>query len=294
MSTKDRIVVVYNPRSSKAVRVEREVLEKLKDDGRDFDVYKVRETSVNDNAKRLANFLQHGDIVIVAGGDGTATIGLNGVALSKKKVKLAVLPYGNFNDMARMLRCKNLEQIFEFKRMRKLYPMEMLVNGKHFRYASCYFTIGMFAESTEIFDKPATRKALQKGNKSLGFSILRLVKWWRRNRRKKFLPSDLLATDILAVNGRSMARVMRGDKKLAFSKEGFLASKQRLSSWAAIGWFMFRSMIFRVPGGVAKDMKLEFDKEVKLKVQAEGECTDVKCKKIEVIKPGLAVEVITR
>ena len=92
MSTKDRIVVVYNPRSSKAVRVEREVLDKLKDDGRDFDAYKVRKTSVNDNAKRLANFLQHGDIIIVAGGDGTATIGLNGVALSKKKVKLAVLP----------------------------------------------------------------------------------------------------------------------------------------------------------------------------------------------------------
>ena len=97
-----RIIIVYNPRSSKAMFVKDKVFGPLREiKGVMIGKYEIQPTDVDDNAKRLAEFLLDGDIVVTAGGDGTATIGLNGVILSEKIVRFMALPYGNFNDMAR-------------------------------------------------------------------------------------------------------------------------------------------------------------------------------------------------
>ena len=64
--------------------------------------FEVADTDVDDNSHRLAKVFRDDDLVIAAGGDGTATIAINGIMLSDaKNVRIGVLGFGNFNDTAR-------------------------------------------------------------------------------------------------------------------------------------------------------------------------------------------------
>ena len=67
-----RVVICYNKRSSRFREISREVLEPLKK--MTFEVYEfeVKKASVSENARRLSKILRQGDVVISAGGDGTA------------------------------------------------------------------------------------------------------------------------------------------------------------------------------------------------------------------------------
>ena len=267
---KCRVILVYNPRSSKAVQVEREVLEPLKQiSGIMLGKYEVKPTNVDDNAASLSMILLDDDIVITAGGDGTATIGLNGVVLSKRDVRFTALPFGNFNDMART-----------FKRYsgREIYPLEAKINGEHYRFASCYFTIGMFAESTEIFDGDKMRKKLQKKNGATIYSAWQLMLWYFKNKRRRFIPDFSLngekkikQSDYLAVNGLTVAKFMKGNKTIADDKVGFVSVSRKLTSFFRLVGFMFKSVLFKIPGKTSKKDVILFENEAEIEIQAEGE-----------------------
>ena len=94
-----RLFIVYNPRSSHYAQVKKDIIEKLKGlKGVMIGKFEVAPTNVDDNAKRLAKVLSSGDLVIAAGGDGTANIAVNGIMLSRaQNVKFGVIGYGNFN-----------------------------------------------------------------------------------------------------------------------------------------------------------------------------------------------------
>ena len=162
-----RLILVLNPRSSQYAAVTREILEparKLK--GWTVGKFELDLGDVDDNARRLAGILQDGDLVVAAGGDGTASVAVNGVMVAtnevtlvegaevvgrRRNVTLSVLGYGNFNDTARMLgvrRAGGLEEIvarFARGEVADVYPLEALVNGRHWRYAAAYVTVGMLA-----------------------------------------------------------------------------------------------------------------------------------------------------
>lgn len=313
-----RIIIVYNPRSSKAMFVKDKVFGPLREiKGVMIGKYEIQPTDVDDNAKRLAEFLLDGDIVVTAGGDGTATIGLNGVILSEKIVRFMALPYGNFNDMARTLAKISGGE---------LYPLEAKIDGEHYRYAACYFTLGMFAESTEIFDGEETRKKLRKGNKGMMFSIMTLMSWYFKNKRRKFMPKFQLTmevkkerggaqnnerdgnsftriveletktrkvSDYLAVNGATMAKMMRGDEKCSLSRTEFLSATGRLTSFFRLVIFMMRSVLFKVPARVVKEAILDFSEEGEIEIQAEGEYKKVSgVKQIVISKSEQAVKIL--
>ncbi|MDO4986985.1 MAG: diacylglycerol kinase family protein [Candidatus Saccharibacteria bacterium] len=291
-----RIILVFNPRSSKYVRVREEVLNPLmKREGVLLGKFEVEPTNVDENASRLARILEDGDLVITAGGDGTATIGLNGVVQSKQDVKFAVLPYGNFNDTARLLDCRNVDEILDGK-TREIYPLVAEIDGRVWRRATCYFTIGMLAESTEAFDQPSTRKSLRKGKQGMFFSIWTLFKWWRRNRKREFLPKEIFdrKTDILAVNGKSVAKIMKGDPKTAYSKDKFIASVQNLRGFFGIAVFMAKSVLFHVPGVRKKSLKIDFGKRTKVEIQAEGEYVTKAMTTLKIYKSDEPVSMVTR
>ena len=108
-----RLFIVYNPRSSRFLDVKKEVIDKTKSlKGYMVGKYEVEPTDVDENAKNLAKILKDGDLVLSAGGDATASISANGILRSNKDVTLAVLPYGNFNDLARTLGAKKFEDLF--------------------------------------------------------------------------------------------------------------------------------------------------------------------------------------
>ena len=226
----------------------------------------------------------------------------NGVLKSGKDATLAVLPYGNFNDLARTLGTKKLEDVLGGK-TRKMWPLEILVDGKHYRYATCYTTIGMTAEAVELFDDSKVRKGLQKGHKSSWRSYILLMKWYFKNRHKKvFLPEFKLngvpmhkkTSDYAAVNGRRMCRVMKGNDSF-LSANKFRHMTGKLVNLWNLTVLMTRSILRKVPGRDTTGDVLEFVKPSTVEVQAEGEYqVFTNISKIEIKKSEKPLKVIMK
>ncbi|MBO4854859.1 hypothetical protein J6X15_03640 [Candidatus Saccharibacteria bacterium] len=280
----NKLILVYNPRSSHYLQVKKDVVDKLRGlKGWMIGKYEVVDTDVDDNAKRLAKVLEDGNLVIAAGGDGTANIALNGIMLSGREgVRLGVLGYGNFNDTARTFGKPNVEEIIKGEAV-ETWPLECKINGKHWRYGMCYFTIGMFAEACEVFDNPKTRKSLRKGKKSIFYSIRVLASWWFKERKKHtFMPEFSLgnsseeyvasngASDYMAVNGKTVAKMMKGGK-YCLQKDAFLSATGRMTKFWPLIVMMARSILKRIPGTESDYDKLVFRKPAKMMFQAEGE-----------------------
>ena len=328
-----RILIIYNPRSSRYADVRTEVLDKTTDlKGYLVGKYEVAPTNLDDNITKLSKLLKNGDLVISAGGDATGIIASNAILHSAKDVTLAVLPYGNFNDLARTLRTKTLGDITknitwagdgpgggpplsesevgeekvrqdpprEYPR-RDFYPLEIYVDGKFFRYATCYVTIGMTAEAVQLYDSPKMRAKLKSKFGRKVSSYTDLSKWYFKNRHKHtFIPEFKLngvlqpakTTDYAAVNGRSMARVMKGGEDFR-DPTYFRHETDRLASFYRLMKLMLRSIFSRIPGSPTDGDTLEFTKPATVTLQAEGESTRFKdIKKIEIRKSQKCLKVI--
>ena len=278
-----RLIIVYNPRSSHFAQVEREVLAKARDlKGWAVGKFEVADTDVDENAHRLKRVLRDDDLVIAAGGDGTATIAVNGILMSAaKNVRLGVQGFGNFNDTARSFGFTKFEDIIKGE-AREVWPLECKINKIHWRYGMCYFTIGMFAEACAAFDHPKTRKKLQGGNKRTMFSLKVLVKWWLRQRRKHQLPNFALGgasgeyieckhkSDYMAVNSKTVAKMMKGGKYY-LSPTGFLSYNGQMTKFFKLCLMMAKSILRRIPGTESDYDCLVFPRPAKIMVQAEGE-----------------------
>lgn len=299
-----RIIIVYNPRSSRFADVKSEVLSKIKDlGGYLVGKYEVKPTDLEDNILQLSKLLKDDDLVISAGGDATGIISSNAVLKSDKDATLAVLPYGNFNDLSRTLRTTKLEDIVCHTNpaSRQFYPLEIIVDGKFFRYATCYVTIGMTAEAVYIYDEPKMRKKLKKHFGRNITSYTSLVGWYIKNRRKKqFLPEFKLngvlqsvkISDYAAVNGKSMARVMKGGEDYHDS-EFFRSKIERLVNPYRLLKLMVSSIFSRIPGTPTKGDILEFTRPATVTLQAEGESKIFKdIKTIEIRKAKKCLKVI--
>ena len=278
-----RLIIVYNPRSSHYSRVDREVLSKARKlRGWMIGKFEVADTDVDDNSHRLAKIFRDDDLVIAAGGDGTATIAINGIMLSNaKNVRIGVLGFGNFNDTARSFSDVKFEDIIKGD-AKEVWPLECKINREHWRYGMCYFTVGMFAEACAVFDHPKTRKALRSGRKRTIFSLGVLVQWWLRQRHKKWLPRFVLgnssdefieceaASDYMAVNGKTVAKIMRGGKYY-LQNESFLSYNGKMNKFFRLAWMMCRSFFRHIPGTESDYDCLVFPKPAKIMMQAEGE-----------------------
>ena len=330
-----RLFIVYNPRSSRFVDVEKEVLSKARDlKGYMIGKYEVEPTDVDKNAAKFAKLIKDGDLVLAAGGDATGIIASNGIIKSGKDATLAVLPYGNFNDLARTLGTMDAGKLFEMiarngqseivrdngseiaseprndgrersgsriAHSGRLYPLEIYVDGKFFRYATCYVTIGMTAEVCEIFDEPKFRKKMQKGSKSSWRSYIALSKWYFKNRHKRVFippftingkPAEKNASDYCALSGKSMCRVMKGGDDYLKPKV-FRSMNRKLTSFPRLFVLMLKAIFVRTPGKDTTGDVLEFLEPATVELQAEGEYRVFKdIKKIEIKKGDKCLKVI--
>ncbi len=278
-----RLIIVYNPKSTDYKRVEKEVMEPARQlKGWTIGKYVVKPEPVSDNARRIARILRDGDLVIVAGGDGTASVGVNGIMSSGKKVTLGVLGYGNFNDLAHTLGAKNLDELMQAYKDHKIetmWPLTIAINDQLWRYSACYLTVGLLADSTKVFDKPATRQKLKKRRRGLFFSLRTLASWYFKTRKHRvFLPKVYLngrersyeMTDYLAINSKRVANVMRGSD-CYLKKDVFWRSMVNMKSTSALITMMVQSIFKRVPGKEVMADVLTFQKPVNVGVQVEGE-----------------------
>ncbi len=296
-----RLFIVYNPRSSRFSDVKKAVLDRQKEfKGYLIGKYEVEPTDVDKNATKFAKLLKDGDLVISAGGDATGVISANAILKSGKDVCLAVLPFGNFNDFAKTLGTKSLDDIFGHQPS-NYYPLEIFVDGELFRYATCYVTIGMMAEAVSIYDKPKMRKILKTANGRNVGSYTNLASWYFKNRHKKvFLPDFKLngelqpkkTSDYAAVNGKRMARIMKGGEDYK-SSTLFRSETDRLTNFWRLSKLMFKSILFRIPGSETKGDEIEFLNPATVEIQAEGEYKTLESiKKIEIRKSKKCLKVI--
>lgn len=318
-----KLIIVYNPRSSHYAKVQREVLASARQlKGWLVGKYELKPTDVDDNAARLAKLLNDGDLVVAAGGDGTAAVAVNGIMQSKKDVTFSALGYGNFNDVARMLGTKRaveyggeyvggiteITQRFEAGKVTGIYPLEAKVDGKLWRYAPCYVTLGMFAESAAVLNSESVRKKLRTGKKHLFFSLWQLAKWYFSNHKQVFLPGMMLArtkdqmsvevklpggtTDYLAINSPRVAKLMRGTKSAHRMRE-FRSTTAQLGSFWRLMWFMTRSVVARIPGKKTLGDVIKFEQPSTVMIHAEGEYQKLEdVKKIEIKKSKTALKVV--
>ena len=94
-----------------------------------------------------------------------------------------------------------------------------LTEGNIQMISDFFASIGMTAEAVSLYDTPKVRKKLKTNFGRKISSYTSLANWYFRNRHKKvFLPEFKLngnlqhrkTSDYAAINGRSMARVMKG------------------------------------------------------------------------------------
>ena len=282
-----RVILVCNRKSTGYKRVEKEVVTPLrefilKQKGITFLRFDVESPTLEENAKRLANLIGDRDVVLVAGGDGTAGIGVNGIMQSGKDAKFYVIPYGNFNDIIQILRPNS---------GKKVYPIEALIDGKHFRYALAYFTVGMMAESTKIFDDEKVRRKLRKSKFNLIFSLKTLLMWFFVNRKKDYITIDgQKYSDILVVNGKNVARLMKGGEY--YLGETFLYTEQRLNNFFAMVFFMLQAMFSGIPGRKLKEKTIHFEEKQRIFIQSEGEYKDLVVQEISFSKSNKSIEIL--
>lgn len=300
-----RLILVYNPNSTNFTRVKKEILNQKTELFKNYDLaeYTIKQIGFDTNVKNLGQELENGDLCLSLGGDATAAITANAILDSGKDVTLSVLPYGNFNDLARTLKTMKLKDINLNSKPINLYPLEIYVNNNLWRFATCYVTIGMTAEAVELFDAPKFRKYMKKGHKSSWRSYLALAKWYFKHRHKKtFLheftvngrKSSKNASDYAAVNGKSMCRVMRGGDDYKKTKI-FRSANIKTVSFPKLFMLMARSILHRVPGKLTTGDVLEFKTPTIVEFQAEGEYQVFEnVKKIEVKKGKKCLKVITK
>lgn len=293
-----RLVVVYNPRSTKQAVMREQALDELRGlRGYLVGKFEVKKASLEQNAKDLAKILTDGDLVLAIGGDGTTTMALNAVMQSGKVATLSALAYGNFNDLGAIMGVqggvKEVVRRYEAGEAKSVYPLEVKIDGKHWRYALGYVTVGMLAASTTVFEEPKVREKLKTGKTGRFFSIWTLKKWYFRHRREQTLPDFELngqkmtgVTDYLAVNGPQVGGVMKGGNW--YLEAGKFASRAKRLRWLfGLLKFMFRSMTKGMPLAETEGDVLEFEKPTEVMIQGEGEFAKVKGKRIEVRKQGV-------
>ena len=82
-----KILIIYNPRSSQHAAIEQEVLAPARQlNGWMVGKHAIKPTNYNDNVEQVARLVSDGDLIIVAGGDGTVSIAINGVLQSSRDV----------------------------------------------------------------------------------------------------------------------------------------------------------------------------------------------------------------
>lgn len=132
-------------------------------------------------------------------------------------------------------------------------------------------------------------------------SYVKLAKWYFKNRQRRYLPqwklNDVMqpkeVTDYMAVNGRSVARVMKNEGN-CYQNKTFRSGVGKLASFWRLGKMMIRSIIKQVPGVETKGDKIEFTQPSTVGVQSEGEYRRLEgVKIIEVKKAKKGFKVLT-
>jgi hypothetical protein len=289
----ERTLIIRNTASSDADKVQSEVVDRLQENLPSSSIHEFWTPSANRDitTEAIAEAIQPGDNIIVAAGDGTSNAVVNAyIQADVEGTKIGFLPYGNFNDMAATFTDTKTRRnpallLADSTQQVEVNPLEVSINGEHYRYAMLYATLGWTARVASLFDHPEARKGLQQGKANLAASLFDIANMYFKTRKAASLPpfnrtggpnTHELTTDILAINGPIMAKIIQGQEPFYAGGE-FLSKDLDVSGFFKNANFLGRSGInfalnthFKLPGTTVTSDLLTFD-GASLPVQLDGE-----------------------
>lgn len=142
-----KALVIVNPSSGKekATEFKDQIVEVL---NKQYEEVEVRETEGAGDAKRFADSAtkEGVELIVAVGGDGTVNETVNGIASHEKRPKLAIIPMGTVNDLARVLQIPlDPEEAIKVLSTEHLRAIDL---GKASdRYFTNSFSLGKISES---------------------------------------------------------------------------------------------------------------------------------------------------
>lgn len=281
-----RLVIAHNPHSSRAKEVQTTVFARLDEAGYAYETIEVRQASLQENIDWLQPQLQINDVVLCTAGDGSAhAVTQAALAANLPGVQIGFLAFGNFNDLAHTFNTpqtlRDPVAFLESAQIRSLYPLEIMVNEKHFRYALLYSTIGWTAKAAARFDQPDIRHRLQSGEVGMVRNLWKLGRYYLLSRRHSYLPPFTLdrrlrtrLTDVLCVNGPTMARLFHTGREY-YQQQIFLYKKLNVRSLLWNVPFLVRSTLWRMPGTEKMQLALDFKHPAVVPIQCDGEVDEL-------------------
>lgn len=174
MTTFDRIVIIFNPKSTgDAPQLAKDLVAELKSIGKQPPI-KLIETKHAGHALEIAQkaATKGRPLLVSVSGDGGYNEVVNGVmAASNPQATVSVLPAGNGNDHARVMHDEPLIDLIRKNSVIKMDVLRMVVatesGGRQSRYAHSYIGFGL---------TPTVAVELEKGGKG---SIHEVITTWR-------------------------------------------------------------------------------------------------------------------
>lgn len=281
-----RLVIAYNPHSSRALDVQAQVFDRLKTAGYAYETLEVRQASLQDNVARLAPQIQPNDVVLSAAGDGSAHATFQSVmAANQPGVMVGFLAFGNFNDIPHTFNSKKSMRdpvaFLEQAEPETVWPLAVTVDGAPLRSALLYVTIGWTARAAGRFDDPQLRSKLIHKRGSIIGSLWNVGWYYLKTRRGSLLPpfrqgeiSYKTTTDLLFANGPMVARLFRSGKRY-YRQNVFLYRKLDVRRLVANIPFLVMGLVGRMSGEEVTEAIITFDEPSQLPIQCDGEVVNL-------------------
>lgn len=275
-----RLLVVTNPNSTKSHKVQREVINPLHENGDDFTIVQTQTPDTEENIAHLRTKIRDGDRVISAAGDGTAMQVVNAVLREGVDAELGFLPYGNFNDLARVHGLRNPLDAYSDVTTTELHPLTVDVNGQYMRDAPAYVSLGWSAIAASHFGQSGSRDKLRRYTRlaSIIPSMGQLARDYFALRNEKLPPfhaSHNLAvrdavTDVLAVNSPRVGAVVRSERDY-YDSNFYGYDEVNVSHILPNFLFGLQALIGRLPAELRTTASITFENPSTVPFQSEGE-----------------------
>lgn len=196
--------------------------------------------------------------------------------------RLGMLPYGNFNDLARtyglvpemLIHPDSLSSV-------NLYPLTVTADESYCRDALAYATVGWTARAAQGFSEQASRESITNTPDTIKLtrSLWQLAIHYFAH-RDEYLPafhtskSEIIqraVTDVLAVNNPVMGRIIRSDMPYGSIANIFGYTELDVSSLTKNIPFGLKAISGYTPLDPIEKIALEFTEPLTLHVQSEGE-----------------------
>ncbi|MBP6038025.1 MAG: hypothetical protein KA604_01675 [Candidatus Saccharimonas sp.] len=279
-----RIVLVRNPNSTRAKRVEKDIVAPLNQTDNVYQEFVTQHPDTEANIEDMREFFREGDLILSAGGDGTTMQVANAVLREHHADTLiAPLAVGNFNDIAGAQR-NPIALLSPDAHVETIHPLTVDVNGEYWRDSPAYVTLGATAVLAGSFGNTDSREAMRQAPEwaKLAYSIGQLGVNYFKVRGDTLSPFHTsqantvrhAVTDVLLINNRRVGRIIRSDTDYSAGPV-FGYREANVSHILPNLPFGLRALAGKTPADVVSEIRIMFEHASSVPIQSEGEFTQL-------------------